>query len=74
MDRVSKEFLDAYNSADVIVSKGQASFESLCDSGRDNLFFLFTIKCELVARRTRTKVGDIVIAQCSRFELAPLHT
>lgn len=69
LDRLPRRYLDIYNSADVVISKGQANFESLCEQPKENLFMLFTIKCELVARRTRTRVGDIVLAQGGRVEL-----
>lgn len=37
-------------SADVIVSKGQANFETLCPCGL-NVYYLFLCKCDLFARR-----------------------
>lgn len=69
LERMPDEFLKAFHAADIIISKGQANFESLCDKKLDNLFFLFTIKCKLVGRRTGTSIGDIVLIQSSRLEL-----
>jgi len=69
LDRVSRRFLDAFESADLIISKGQANFESLCETTRENIFFLYTIKCRLVARYTNTKVGDIMLSQGGHVKL-----
>lgn len=69
LERMPAGFIQQFNTADIIISKGQANFESLCELHFDNLFFLFTIKCNLVARRTGTQVGDIMLAQSSRLTL-----
>ena len=67
--RMAPDFLDLFRNADIIISKGQANFESLSDQFRENLFFLFTTKCQLVGRRTGTRIGDIMIIQSSRLTL-----
>jgi uncharacterized protein with ATP-grasp and redox domains len=55
-EEVRRRFLDA----DLIVAKGQGNYESLCDA-EANVFFLFKIKCPLVARRTGLAVGTQVL-------------
>ncbi|HVR75856.1 MAG TPA: ARMT1-like domain-containing protein [Planctomycetota bacterium] len=63
----SEEFRECYRAADVIVAKGQASFETLegKDSRIDGLekqvFFLLRVKCALLARYLGASVGDIVL-------------
>ena len=70
VDRVSKEVRKLFDTADVVISKGQANFESLHDNGRPNIFFLLKIKCDLVARMLEgTTCGDIVIMQSGRLPI-----
>ena len=44
----SPEFIDIFKKADVIIAKGQGNYESLSSSDA-NIFFLFRVKCDLVA-------------------------
>jgi hypothetical protein len=69
IERMDTDFLDLFNSVDIIISKGQANFESLCEQDRGNLFFLFTTKCRLVGRRTGTRIGDIMLIRSDKLEL-----
>ena len=51
----SREFQDCFTQADCIISKGMGNFETLSEV-RENIFFLFTVKCSEVARHvTRLK-------------------
>jgi len=56
----SKEFKQIYRNADMIISKGQGNFESLSQEKRP-IFFLFMVKCQVVAKETGCKMGDIVL-------------
>jgi len=56
----SKEFKRIYKSADMIISKGQGNFESLSSEKRP-IFFLFMVKCPVVAKETGCKIGNIVL-------------
>ena len=47
----SKQFMDAYRSADLIIAKGQGNFETLCDDSDRPVFFLFRAKCPVVIRK-----------------------
>ncbi|MBE7064550.1 MAG: DUF89 family protein [Ruminococcaceae bacterium] len=48
-DKLSDEARSVINSADVIVAKGQANFETLRMCGR-NIYYIFMCKCNLFAR------------------------
>ncbi len=61
LEACSPRFLEAYRSADVIISKGQANFETLTGTGDERIFFLFKVKCAVVANVLRRPNGDIVI-------------
>ncbi len=42
-------FVDLFNTANLVISKGQGNFESLSEAERD-IFFLLTIKCTVAAQ------------------------
>jgi len=61
LDKCSKEFLDVYHSADVIISKGQGNLEGLIDEKDPRIFFLFMVKCEVIAERVGVEKGSLVV-------------
>ena len=57
----SEEFLNEWKLSDIVISKGQANFESLCDIKDKSIYFLLTAKCNPVVKETGAKkVGDLV--------------
>lgn len=60
LEYCSKEFNDAYENADLILSKGQGNLETL-DVHDPRIFFLFKAKCPVVAEYAGCQLGDIVI-------------
>lgn len=50
LDVVSKEALQILEEADVILSKGQANFETLRGCGK-NIYYIFLCKCDMFAKR-----------------------
>ncbi|MDP4181816.1 MAG: ARMT1-like domain-containing protein [Bacillota bacterium] len=62
-ERSSEEFLNVFNKADIIISKGQANFESLegNEMAGSNIFFVLRAKCPLVAKCLGVNFGDIVL-------------
>jgi damage-control phosphatase, subfamily I len=68
LDDCSDLFRERFRESDVIISKGQGNYETLCDVGRD-IFFLFRVKCPVVAARVGFAVGEHVLARtCSAAE------
>ncbi len=61
LEACSSRFRDAYRSADLIISKGQANYETLVGEGDERTFFLFKVKCPVVGRFLKRPNGDIVI-------------
>ncbi|MDO4739595.1 MAG: ARMT1-like domain-containing protein [Eubacteriales bacterium] len=59
LPRVSEEFREIYDAADVIVSKGQANFESLSEE-KGNVYFLMMVKCAVIAGYTGVPEGSMV--------------
>jgi uncharacterized protein with ATP-grasp and redox domains len=54
------ELQAAYESADIVIAKGHANFESLVDSERDG-FFILKAKCPVVAARLKVQENDSVL-------------
>ena len=59
---ISHELLELMHNTDVIISKGQANFESLEQEAwaKGRIFFLLKIKCECVAKVAEAQFGDLV--------------
>ena len=60
LNKCSKEFIDAFNSADLIISKGQGNFESLHDTTRP-IVFLFLSKCDVISKMLNSSLKTIQI-------------
>ena len=61
LEACSDRFIAEYRSADLIISKGQANYETLAGTGDPRIFFLFKVKCPVVARELQRENGDIVL-------------
>ena len=58
-DDVSDEFRTAYERADIIISKGQGNYETMCHLDRE-IYFLLMAKCETVAAMLGVNFRDVV--------------
>jgi len=56
----SPEFMEAFKSAQLIISKGQGNFEGLSDVLAP-IFFLLKVKCPVIARETEAEIGTVVL-------------
>ena len=56
----SKEFLETYHEAPLIISKGQGNFETLSEE-RAPIFFLLKVKCPVIAKDIGCKVNDMIL-------------
>jgi uncharacterized protein with ATP-grasp and redox domains len=61
LEACSPRFLDEFRSADLILSKGQANFETLTNIRDRRIFFLFKVKCPVVAAAVMRDNGDIIL-------------
>ncbi len=61
LESCSDRFRQAYGGADMIISKGQANYETLVQGNDGRTFFLFKVKCPVVARHLNRPNGDIVL-------------
>jgi damage-control phosphatase, subfamily I len=62
LDDCSGEFKQAFSKADIVISKGQANYESLEALGKEDrrLYFLLRAKCEIVAKSLGVQLGQMV--------------
>ena len=63
LDETTPEFKEAFNSADMIISKGQGNFESLDNipAPKAEVYFLLKAKCNLVAGMFGIPLGSLVL-------------
>ena len=66
LDDCSAEFRGRYAAADLVIAKGQGNYETLAEEDK-NLYFLFTVKCPLVAGRVGEPVGRLVARRQRRI-------
>lgn len=65
----SPEFTAAFESAQLIISKGQGNFEGLSDVPGP-IFFLFKVKCPVIAREVKARIGAVVLREQVLEEVA----
>jgi uncharacterized protein with ATP-grasp and redox domains len=61
LQEVCPEVREAFRNAEMIISKGQGNFETL-DNEPGNIYFLFKVKCAVVARMTGAEEGSYMLA------------
>ncbi|MBA7477829.1 hypothetical protein ES707_13244 [subsurface metagenome] len=61
MKYCSSEFIELYQNAELIISKGQGNYEALSEEDK-LIFFLFKAKCSVIAENAGCNVGDMVLA------------
>jgi uncharacterized protein with ATP-grasp and redox domains len=63
LSRANVAFRHLFEKAELIISKGMGNFECL-ESQKDNrIFYLFKVKCNVVANAIGKNVGDIILKQ-----------
>ncbi|NJE06095.1 DUF89 domain-containing protein [Thermococcus sp. M36] len=59
-DRVSEEFREVFERADIIIAKGQGNFETLSEIKDGRVFYLLKAKCRPIARELGVPQGSMV--------------
>lgn len=59
IEQANDKFLDVYNKADIVLSKGQGNLEGLSEEDRP-IFFLLKAKCDLIADFLEVELNDLV--------------
>jgi len=61
LSKSSKQFLEHYRNADLIISKGQGNFEGLMNEHDPRIFFLLMAKCDVIAEILGVKKGSFIV-------------
>jgi uncharacterized protein with ATP-grasp and redox domains len=61
LEECSVEFKQVFEHADIVIAKGQGNFETLSGLVNKRIFYLFQVKCPIVARDIGFSVGTFVI-------------
>jgi len=59
----SNDFVELFENADLVISKGQGNYEGLRNNSHSNLFFLLIAKCDPMADILGVKKNDMVITR-----------
>lgn len=59
LDECNEEFLNIFNNADIIISKGQGNYETLSEEKKE-IFFLLKAKCPVISEKLGVSVNDYV--------------
>ena len=57
--KTNSSFLTKLNFYDMVISKGQANYEDLCN--QDYISFLLMVKCPVIARHLNVPVGSTIL-------------
>jgi len=68
LEDCSEEFREAFDRADLIISKGQGNYETL-SAVQAPIFFLFTVKCPIVADQIGEPTGTMVVKKSEFWAL-----
>lgn len=66
LEDCSQEFREKFESADLIIAKGQGNYESLSDINK-KIFFLLQVKCPVIARDIGCEIGSFVVKAKERI-------
>ena len=69
LEKCSQNFKDVFNQSDLIISKGQGNFESLCDI-KGPVCMIFMVKCRQVVQHVQTLYQPAPPVQTGNFVLA----
>lgn len=73
LEYCSDDFKDAFQKADVIISKGQGNLEGLIGNTDKHIFFLLMVKCDVIAEIIGVKKGTFVVIDNHQFAQTQSH-
>lgn len=63
LSRATTQFRNMFEKAELIISKGMGNFECLETLKDKRIFFVFKVKCNVVANAIGKEIGDIILKQ-----------
>jgi damage-control phosphatase, subfamily I len=64
LEKCSKEFMECFAQADLIIAKGQGNYETLSGS-KKNIFFLLKAKCPVISGHMGCEPGSFIVKRSS---------
>lgn len=61
ISRANQDFMDIYKTMPMIIAKGMGNFECLESLNDERVFFLFKVKCNVVADSVKKEIGSIIL-------------
>ncbi len=61
LNKANEKSKDIFYSADMVISKGMGNFECLFNECGREVFYLFKVKCDVVARASGSKKGEYML-------------
>jgi uncharacterized protein with ATP-grasp and redox domains len=58
---LSEECRRHYRRADLVISKGQGNYETLCSRNDHDIFFILRAKCHVIAQELKVDLLDLVV-------------
>ena len=68
LESCSQDFRRRFKKADLVIAKGQGSYETLSDVDK-NIFFVLKAKCPVIARDLRCEVGEMILRRNEAFRV-----
>lgn len=60
--------MEVYNSADLIISKGQGNLEGLINENDPRIFFLLMVKCDVMANLLNVAKGSFIVYNPTKLD------
>ncbi|MBU4484110.1 DUF89 family protein [bacterium] len=67
-EKSTPEFQEAFDDADIIISKGQGNFETLDVYPDKPIFFILRVKCPVVAAKVGLPVGSVILMDTQKHQ------
>lgn len=61
------EFVKIYKGSDIVISKGQGNFETLEMEREKDIFFIFKVKCRIVAEYAGLPLNSLILGYRTSF-------
>jgi hypothetical protein len=62
LNQTSDAFLEVFEKAELVISKGQANYETMNEQG-EKVFFLMRVKCHLIGENVGAPIGSLILKQ-----------
>jgi len=66
LEDCSESFRNRFESANLVIAKGQGNYETLSDVNK-NIFFILKAKCPVIARDLGCEVGEMILRKSKAF-------